>query len=395
LKGFAFYPEKPLTRPDIIVRLRWLLGDRMARVFSECAGLPNALILDLACVMHSGNGWRHRMPENSTEEAALASWVNLLRLSDFQRLHRVIFAQPQEIARRLALAVVLFVDEHYRARVGRTGEPGEFTALSPLSLFFVENADVFEREPRRFAAFSILNVCAALPQRYIRLRLTTPEGLEESVVQKATHFPLGGYAELTTTGTLESIVPTELLTYSELPEYFDYKIVNGQMLYFARDTESEALILKRSVVLFAYLPLEMYQGIVDFNGIGNLPARIVQGTLYSLSLSLLPQTKGRFRLEWLLAGPEAEDEKEWLKRILATRVALSAVPDLKTPPREAATGHGKFVAALVMAPEEYSDAVEAYAAQNWDAYRTLWFSEGLIENPAVLYREAERALSLL
>jgi hypothetical protein len=362
---------------------------------TECAGVPNALILDLASVLYSGSTWRHRMPENDAEERSLADWVNLLRLADFQRLHRAIHAVPQESARRLALAVILFVDEHYEARAARASERGEYPALSPLSLFFVENADVFEREARRFAAFSILTVCGALPRRYIRMRLTTPEGMEEAVVQKATHFPLGGYAELTTTGTFESIVPTELVTYAELPEYFDYKMMNGQLLYFARDTESETLILKRSVVLFAHLPPEMYQGIVDFRGIGHLPARIVEGTLYSLSLSLLPQTQGRVRLEWLIAGLEAETERDWLKRILAGRVALSTVPDLSTTPREAATGHGKYSAALVMAPEEHSKTVEAYAARQWDAYRTIWFSEGLLENPTVLYREAERALSLL
>lgn len=377
------------------MRMRWLLGERLQRLLSRSPGLPGALILDLASILFSGTGWRYRLPENDAEENTLSRWVYLMRLSDFQRACEAIHRNPKELPLRLFLAVSLFTDEHYRSLAGLTSEMSPYPLLSPLSLFFVENADAFESDARRIAALSLFTVSGALPRRYIRLRLTTPEGLEEAVVLKATHFPLGGYSELTTTGTLESIVPTELLTYSELPDYFDYKLINGQLLYFARDTESEALILKQSLVVFASLPEEMYQGIVNFNGLGHLPARIVQGVLHSLTLSLLPQTQGRVRLEWCLAGPESDEEKEWLSRIFGRRVLISAIRDLKTSPREITPPRGKFVAALVLAPDGQADAVKAYATEHWDTYRAAWFSEALLHNPAVLYREAERALTLL
>ncbi|MHA2621485.1 MAG: hypothetical protein V2G42_07875 [bacterium JZ-2024 1] len=389
------YPEKPLTRPDIVGRTRYVLGDRYPHLLTACAGLPDTLLIDLASLLYSGNGWRHRMPANEAEEETLARWVHLLRQTDFQRVYASIHRSPDEISRRLALAVLLFVDEHFRTRTIPSFDFSQYPVLSPLSLFFINHADVFERDACRVAAFSFLTVCNALPRRYIRLRLTTPEGLEEAVVQKATHFPLGGYAELTTTGTLESIVPTELVTYSEVPDYFDYKIANGQLLYFARDTESESLILKRTLVLFAYLPEEFYEGIVDFAEMGHLPARMVQGTLYSLTLSLIPQTLGRVRLHWSLAGPEADRDKEWLARILGPRAGLSAVTNLKSPQDTFKTAHGRYVASLIFAPEAYADAVESYASQIWDAYRTIWLTDRLLQNPPILYREAERALSLI
>lgn len=66
----------------------------------------------------------------------------------------------------------------------------------------------------------------------------------------ASEYPMGGFAELTTRGTPENLVPAELagLDDHERPDLFDVRYVENELLFYARD-EGVALRRRRSVAL--------------------------------------------------------------------------------------------------------------------------------------------------
>jgi hypothetical protein len=67
-------------------------------------------------------------------------------------------------------------------------------------------------------------------------------------------FPVGGFASLATTGSLENLVTSELMyldqgaDQAERPDLFDVRFVEGELLYYSRD-ESVAVRRRRAVVL--------------------------------------------------------------------------------------------------------------------------------------------------
>lgn len=65
------------------------------------------------------------------------------------------------------------------------------------------------------------------------------------------HYPLGGYASLTTRGSLESLLHTQLAYMEEeKPDLFELKYLNNELMYYSRD--ENRIIRQRKIIVFLF-----------------------------------------------------------------------------------------------------------------------------------------------
>lgn len=128
--------------------------------------------------------------------------------------------------------------------------------LTDAELFTVENIGALKGLGVRVALGQLAEVAQrveeALPRRL--KGLPTEEGDAPTTLEEDSAFPVGGFASLATSGSLENLVTSELMyldqgaTADERPDLFDVRFVEGELLYYARD-ESVAVRRRRSLVL--------------------------------------------------------------------------------------------------------------------------------------------------
>lgn len=126
--------------------------------------------------------------------------------------------------------------------------------LTDAEVFVVENVTSLTSLGAR-VALAQLATAAQLVEERLPTRLrghVFEDGDAPTALEEESAFPVGGFASLATTGSLENLVTSELIYMDEegapRPDLFDVRFVEGELLYYARD-ESVAVRKRRRLVL--------------------------------------------------------------------------------------------------------------------------------------------------
>ena len=129
---------------------------------------------------------------------------------------------------------------------------GTRTLLGEREIFALEHLATLGSLGRRVAAEQIGDAAEALGRslpRRMRRRAARP-GPVATRLEDESAYPIGGFAAVSTSGTLENLVTSELVYMDEAEDVdlFDMRYVEGELLYYTRD-ESIA-VRRRHVVTF-------------------------------------------------------------------------------------------------------------------------------------------------
>jgi hypothetical protein len=135
--------------------------------------------------------------------------------------------------------------------------------VSDADVFALENLGVLRSHTQRVAIAQVVEaqeaLTLALPRR-IRARRKPPGDAATRMVDEST-YPVGGFSSLSTSGSLENLVTSELI-YMDPPsadpsarapvDLFDMRYAEGELLYYTRD---EAILRRRRrVIAFILAP---------------------------------------------------------------------------------------------------------------------------------------------
>jgi len=128
--------------------------------------------------------------------------------------------------------------------------------LAPEDVFELEHGTALADFGERLALRQVWQAAARLEAMLPRERLRPLAGRREvptRILDEDT-YPVGGYASLSTRGTIESLLHSQLVFMEDdhRPDLFDIKFVRDELLYYARD-ENQFLRRRRSF-LFALYP---------------------------------------------------------------------------------------------------------------------------------------------
>ncbi len=136
--------------------------------------------------------------------------------------------------------------------------------IGDADLFALENLTVLGTLTQRLAIADVLRaqeaIASALPRRFPRRR--RKDGDVASKLEDESVYPVGGFSSVTTSGSLENLVTSELI-YMDPPakpgarpdvDLFDMRYVEGELLYYARD---EAIFVRRRRVVVLALGPEL------------------------------------------------------------------------------------------------------------------------------------------
>lgn len=122
---------------------------------------------------------------------------------------------------------------------------GSRPALGPDDLMEVEHWSAFKRAAQRLAGRRIAARAADFPRIDPKQITVTEEQDVETELPDSGYYPQGGFAELSTRGALENLVPTELVYMGEDPfgnekdpavDLFSIRNLESETLYFQRDS---------------------------------------------------------------------------------------------------------------------------------------------------------------
>jgi hypothetical protein len=125
--------------------------------------------------------------------------------------------------------------------------------LSDAELFLVENIAALKGLGPRVALAQLADVAQTIEERLpARIRASQEDGDAPTALEEESAYPVGGFANLTTQGSLENLVSSELIYMDDAgaprPDLFDLRFVEGELLYYSRD-ESVAVRKRRQVTL--------------------------------------------------------------------------------------------------------------------------------------------------
>jgi hypothetical protein len=118
---------------------------------------------------------------------------------------------------------------------------GDRATFGPEDLAEIEHWSAYKRAAQRLMGRRIVARAAALPPFDARRARVQEDADQETELPDAGYYPEGGFSELTNKGTLENLVPSELIYLGE--EAFAHK--NAPDLFAVRYLEREALFYKR------------------------------------------------------------------------------------------------------------------------------------------------------
>lgn len=214
--------------------------------------------------------------------------------------------------------------------------------LTDAELFVVENVRALQSLAARVALAQLAEVSQALLERLPK-RLAGQlfeEGSAPTAIEEASAYPVGGFSSLTTQGTLENLVSSELVYLdgkgAPRPDLFDVRFVEGELLYFSRD---EAVAVRRRRRLLVVLDASLAR--VRLVDRGERVQRLVW-TLGAVA-ALLRGLAGWFdshalSFELVVAGPEdaLEDELQVLSLVLRELVVSGQLTLQRSPSAAAA-----------------------------------------------------------
>lgn len=145
--------------------------------------------------------------------------------------------------------LLLELYEELIAAVRRTAD-----VLGPEDVFELEHGTALAELGQRVALRQVLQTAArleaGLPRHRPRLRSTRRE--VPTRVPDEDVYPVGGFASISTRGTIESLLHSQLAfmepATAARPDLFDVKFVRDELLYYSRD-ENQFLRLRRSFVI--------------------------------------------------------------------------------------------------------------------------------------------------
>lgn len=151
-----------------------------------------------------------------------------------------------------ALANRLSEGLHQLARAARRTRE----LLSDAEVFVIENFAALKGLGPRVALAQLAEVAQAVDERLpTRLRSNALEdGDAPTQLEEDSAFPVGGFSSISTTGSLENLVTSELIYMEQgladelRPDLFDVRFVESELLYYSRD-ESVAVRRRRTLVL--------------------------------------------------------------------------------------------------------------------------------------------------
>lgn len=241
-------------------------------------------------------------------------------------------------------------------------------ALLPDDLAEVEHWSAFKRSAQRLAARRIAARAADYPKVDPR-QITVIEAQEaETETPDSGYYPTGGFSELANRGTLENLVPTELVYMGEDPfgdrpdpevDLFALRFHEAETLFFARD--SGQLKRTRRAVHVAIAPDDGLRLTLPWHG--DPLAVLVYGLVVRLSEDLgriFPADALTVDVHLVSAGPSERvvDDVELLRVLLRHEIArggasVEAVEpgfDLRTLGERGRRVHGIAIAAGDRAP---------------------------------------------
>ena len=165
----------------------------------------------------------------------------------------------EELAARLVEGFTLLAKAARRTR----------DLLSDAEVFLLENLTALKGLGPRVALAQLAEVAQAVEERLpARLRgQVFEEGDAPTSLEEDSAYPVGGFSSISTVGSLENLVTSELIYMEEgddpasRPDLFDIRFVEGELLYYARD-ESVAVRKKRALV-FVFDPSLMRARVKD------------------------------------------------------------------------------------------------------------------------------------
>ena len=126
-------------------------------------------------------------------------------------------------------------------------------------MFALENLVVLKSLTQRLAIQQMVEVAEelekALPRRVKR---KAPSGNRTPTqVEDEDQYPIGGFSAMSTSGSIENLVTSELIYMDEVPDpesvdLFDLRYVEGELLYYTRD--ESVFVRSRRVVTFVLPP---------------------------------------------------------------------------------------------------------------------------------------------
>ncbi len=128
--------------------------------------------------------------------------------------------------------------------------------LTDAEVFLLENVAALKGLGPRVTLAQLAEVAQQIEDRLpVRMKTSLSEGDAPTQLEEESAFPVGGFSSISTVGSLENLVTSELIymddpadPLAERPDQFDVRFVEGELLYYARD-ESVAVRRRRTLVL--------------------------------------------------------------------------------------------------------------------------------------------------
>ena len=132
--------------------------------------------------------------------------------------------------------------------------------LSEGDVFLLENLAALDSLSQRLAIEQMVEVAGeltrAMPRR-MKPRDNAKRGHTPTNIEDEDRYPTGGFSSISTVGTLENLVSSELIYMEEglepnAVDLFDMRYVEGELLYYTRD--ESVFVRTRRAITFALMP---------------------------------------------------------------------------------------------------------------------------------------------
>jgi hypothetical protein len=252
-----FSAPLPPTRPEIAQAVRayedQFLGrlaqdPRIDAIADAVARLPRTMRDDAIALLAS------RILERIAFEGAVSMSPGVARRVTEAPVDQLL--ESGYAALREASGIQDLLAEGYRSLVHRARRTGAL--LSEADVFVLENLTILSSLTQRLAIEQIVEVAGELlgrlPKR-MKPKASRRAGRVPTNIEDEDRYPIGGFSAISTQGSLENLVTSELIYMDRDPEevdLFDMRYVEGELLYYTRD--ESVFVRSRRVVTFVFEP---------------------------------------------------------------------------------------------------------------------------------------------
>lgn len=254
LHGERLLPIGPLTLEPVREAMRGyedhvlarLTADRRwTRLTEAMAALPKELHAAAAGLITSQLLSRLKLNDGTGVSSGVVRRFTAKDPLEVVEAGRAALHEP-ELAARITDGLLLLAKAARRTR----------ELLSDAEVFLVENLAALKGLAARVALAQLAEVAQQVQEQLpARLRGSVFEdGDAATQLEEDSAYPVGGFSSISTQGSLENLVSSELIYMEEgsdpsaRPDLFDVRFVEGELLYYARD-ESVAVRRRRVVTL--------------------------------------------------------------------------------------------------------------------------------------------------